>query len=204
MHVGNDTTSNARAEFDKTNQYGSYSDKADSESKNSTDSAKDSSQNNQDGTASDLQDSDTVLSIPFTDDSRKHTHDTKFYRYEVKQHKKMVRILTVIAYVICVSMAAIVLSLYYVFLWDPYATKYKGFSDNKCEKLLQEQNSDVRVLALDSPDIHRNKHQLQQEAELAKCVQEMNEVSNSAMGNISTNVPNPLVNGTYYHSKFFK
>ena len=40
-------------------------------------------------------------------------------RYEPKQNKKIVRLLTVIAYVISVSMAAIILSLYYVFLWDP-------------------------------------------------------------------------------------
>ncbi|KFM66769.1 hypothetical protein X975_16791, partial [Stegodyphus mimosarum] len=36
-----------------------------------------------------------------------------------KQHKKLVRLLTVIAYVFSVSLGAIVLSLYYVFLWDP-------------------------------------------------------------------------------------
>lgn len=36
-----------------------------------------------------------------------------------KQHKKLVRLLTVFAYVFSVSLGAIVLSLYYVFLWDP-------------------------------------------------------------------------------------
>nr|XP_042900538.1 uncharacterized protein LOC122269802 [Parasteatoda tepidariorum] len=36
-----------------------------------------------------------------------------------KQHKKLVRLLTVMAYVFSVSLGAIVLSLYYVFLWDP-------------------------------------------------------------------------------------
>lgn len=40
-------------------------------------------------------------------------------RFEPKQNKKIIRLLTVIAYVISVSMAAIILSLYYVFLWDP-------------------------------------------------------------------------------------
>lgn len=32
---------------------------------------------------------------------------------------KLIRLLTVIAYVCSVSMAAVMLSLYYVFLWDP-------------------------------------------------------------------------------------
>lgn len=38
--------------------------------------------------------------------------------YEPKHKKKLVRVLTVIAYVFCVSLAAIMLSLYYVFLWN--------------------------------------------------------------------------------------
>ncbi|CAL1275106.1 unnamed protein product [Larinioides sclopetarius] len=40
-----------------------------------------------------------------------------------KQHKKLVRLLTVMAYVFSVSLGAIVLSLYYVFLWDPQIEK---------------------------------------------------------------------------------
>ncbi|GIX73335.1 uncharacterized protein CDAR_190261 [Caerostris darwini] len=40
-----------------------------------------------------------------------------------KQHKKLVRLLTVMAYVFSVSLGAIVLSLYYVFLWDPHIPK---------------------------------------------------------------------------------
>ncbi|GBL69121.1 hypothetical protein AVEN_134188-1 [Araneus ventricosus] len=40
-----------------------------------------------------------------------------------KQHKKLVRLLTVMAYVFSVSLGAIVLSLYYVFLWDPQIQK---------------------------------------------------------------------------------
>ncbi|PBC26424.1 hypothetical protein APICC_01337 [Apis cerana cerana] len=39
--------------------------------------------------------------------------------YEPKHKQKLVRVLTVVAYVIFVSMAAILLSLYYTFLWDP-------------------------------------------------------------------------------------
>ncbi|XP_043498623.1 uncharacterized protein LOC122521939 isoform X1 [Polistes fuscatus] len=39
--------------------------------------------------------------------------------YEPKHKKKLIRVLTVIAYIIFVSMAAIILSLYYTFLWNP-------------------------------------------------------------------------------------
>ena len=39
--------------------------------------------------------------------------------YESKQNRKLVRFVTVIAYMFAVSLAAIVLSLYYFFLWDP-------------------------------------------------------------------------------------
>ena len=46
--------------------------------------------------------------------------DDKDKMYEPKQNKKaLFRIFTVAAYVLCVSLAAIMLSLYYVFFWDP-------------------------------------------------------------------------------------
>lgn len=38
--------------------------------------------------------------------------------YEPKHKKKLVRVLTVVAYVFFVSLAGIMLSLYYVFLWN--------------------------------------------------------------------------------------
>ncbi|KAL7633096.1 UNVERIFIED_CONTAM: hypothetical protein RMT77_016458 [Armadillidium vulgare] len=66
--------------------------------------------------------------------STHHHHRTKL---EKTQNKKIVRLLTVIAYVISVSMAAIILSLYYVFLWEPkikysdvVAAQRHGFADN--------------------------------------------------------------------------
>lgn len=39
--------------------------------------------------------------------------------YEPKHKQKLIRVLTVVAYVIFVSMAAILLSLYYAFVWNP-------------------------------------------------------------------------------------
>jgi len=39
--------------------------------------------------------------------------------YESKKIRKVVRVLTVLAYLLSVSLAAIILSVYYLFLWDP-------------------------------------------------------------------------------------
>lgn len=38
--------------------------------------------------------------------------------YEPKTKPKIIRVLTVLAYILSVSMAAILLSVYYVFVWD--------------------------------------------------------------------------------------
>ncbi|XP_043468675.1 uncharacterized protein LOC122502600 [Leptopilina heterotoma] len=46
-------------------------------------------------------------------------HESKESIYEPKHNKKLIRVLTVIAYLISVSLAAIILSLYYAFIWDP-------------------------------------------------------------------------------------
>ncbi|KAG8191827.1 hypothetical protein JTE90_022817 [Oedothorax gibbosus] len=40
-----------------------------------------------------------------------------------KEHTKLLKLLTVMAYVFSVSLGAIVLSLYYVFLWNPQINK---------------------------------------------------------------------------------
>lgn len=40
--------------------------------------------------------------------------------YDSRQNPKLVRFVTVIAYIFSVSLAAIVLSFYYLFLWDPH------------------------------------------------------------------------------------
>ncbi|PSN35522.1 hypothetical protein C0J52_23802 [Blattella germanica] len=45
--------------------------------------------------------------------------DSKDKMYEPKHTKKLVRVLTVVAYIFSVSLAAIMLSVYYVFLWNP-------------------------------------------------------------------------------------
>lgn len=55
--------------------------------------------------------------------------------YEPKDRQKLVRVLTVIAYVIFVSMAAILLSLYYTFIWDPKNLPKESNQMNRKEKL---------------------------------------------------------------------
>lgn len=44
--------------------------------------------------------------------------EAKDKMYEPKQNKKLVRVLTVIVYIFSVSLAAIILSLYYLFFWS--------------------------------------------------------------------------------------
>lgn len=39
--------------------------------------------------------------------------------YESKKNQRTVRVLTVLAYMLTVSLAALILSFYYVFLWRP-------------------------------------------------------------------------------------
>lgn len=50
--------------------------------------------------------------------------ESKDRLYEPKQNKKMVRVLTVVIYIFSVSLAAIMLSLYYVFFWKPKGSYY--------------------------------------------------------------------------------
>jgi len=53
--------------------------------------------------------------------------------YEPKHKQKLVRVLTVVAYVIFVSMAAILLSLYYTFIWNPTDQAARKMRPNKTE-----------------------------------------------------------------------
>lgn len=49
--------------------------------------------------------------------------------YQTKHNRKLIRFFTVIAYIFAVSLAAIVLSLYYFFLWDPYLQQNNSFGE---------------------------------------------------------------------------
>lgn len=58
-------------------------------------------------------------SAPAPNEVRLAGDERKDKLYEPKHKQKLVRVLTVVAYVIFVSMAAILLSLYYTFVWNP-------------------------------------------------------------------------------------
>lgn len=54
--------------------------------------------------------------------------------YEPKHNQKLFRVLTVIAYVFFVSLAAIILSLYYTYIWNPSANPYVRHQHLKSDK----------------------------------------------------------------------
>jgi len=62
---------------------------------------------------------DAAASVPLAAEVRLAGVENKEKMYEPKHNRKLVRVLTVVAYVFSVSLAAIMLSLYYVFLWKP-------------------------------------------------------------------------------------
>lgn len=53
--------------------------------------------------------------------------------YQPQGNRKVIRILTVTVYVLCVSLAAIMLSLYYIFIWDPTIRPFVS-KGNNCGK----------------------------------------------------------------------
>lgn len=50
--------------------------------------------------------------------------------YQPQANRKVIRILTVAVYVFCVSLAAIMLSLYYIFIWDPTIRPFAAKNSN--------------------------------------------------------------------------
>ncbi|GFS68668.1 uncharacterized protein NPIL_584131 [Nephila pilipes] len=74
------------------------------------------------------------------------TSRSKIYE-EKKQNKKLVRLLTVLAYVFSVSLAAIVLSLYYVFLWNPNMQRNNSSDNMLASQILQQQQMQTSLAA---------------------------------------------------------
>lgn len=93
--------------------------------------------------------------------------DTKEKMYEPKQRKKLVRVLTVVSYLFFVSLAAAMLSLYYVFLWNP-SSKARHPTDEQLR--LQEQSAlrevqriqELRRQLQHRPPLELRQQQLQQ------------------------------------------
>ncbi|XP_061397725.1 uncharacterized protein LOC133333424 [Musca vetustissima] len=65
--------------------------------------------------------------------------------YQPQGNRKVIRILTVAVYVLCVSLAAIMLSLYYIFIWDPTIRPFvtKG---NNCDKIVIPEKIAIRLI----------------------------------------------------------
>uniref|UniRef100_T1J955 InaF motif containing 2 n=1 Tax=Strigamia maritima TaxID=126957 RepID=T1J955_STRMM len=76
--------------------------------------------------------------------------DHKAKIYEPKQNKKLIRLLTVMGYIFSVSLVAIMLSLYYVFLWDPNL-KSAAHRSTKAPLILATPASDANSLPINSP-----------------------------------------------------
>ncbi|XP_068619238.1 uncharacterized protein inaF-D isoform X1 [Battus philenor] len=72
--------------------------------------------------------------------------------YERKRDNKSVRVLTVIIYVFCVSLAAIMLSLYYVFFWEPKDAQY---AQRKVSHTVTQQTSTTPMPTCLMPDTGR-------------------------------------------------
>lgn len=71
--------------------------------------------------------------LPAPNEVRFAGDERKDKLYEPKHKQKLVRVLTVVAYVIFVSMAAILLSLYYTFVWNPTDQAARKMVVNKTE-----------------------------------------------------------------------
>eukprot|EP00094_Tigriopus_californicus_P001755 TCALIF_01697-PA protein Name:"Protein of unknown function" AED:0.05 eAED:0.05 QI:46/1/0.5/1/1/1/2/218/221 len=81
--------------------------------------------------------------------------------YAAKPNKKVARVITVIGYIFCVSMIAILLSLYYLFLWNPYikahrAAQAKAGKTNlsKVTATFSSDDQSPRAMALRSEDFY--------------------------------------------------
>ncbi|KAG4080025.1 hypothetical protein HA402_006337 [Bradysia odoriphaga] len=66
--------------------------------------------------------------------------------YERNHNQKALKVITVAAYILFVSMAAITLSFYYVFIWDPTTKTVPSRSSNNCDnKIVIPESMAVRL-----------------------------------------------------------
>ncbi|KAH8416352.1 hypothetical protein KR222_000188 [Zaprionus bogoriensis] len=67
--------------------------------------------------------------------------------YQPQQsNRKVIRILTVAVYVLCVSLAAIMLSLYYIFIWDPTIRPFVTKASQCADKIVIPEKIAIRLL----------------------------------------------------------
>ena len=96
-----------------------------------------------------------------TNDKMKNVNEEKFGEPGSKvskktgyRHRKWVRLATVLAYILAVSMAAIVLAIYYIFVWDPNSGRAN--SPSRKEHIMQ--NTTSQTFFSSSNDSTFNEH----------------------------------------------
>ncbi|PAV76249.1 hypothetical protein WR25_02168 [Diploscapter pachys] len=94
-------------------------------------------------------------------------------KFTQRENKKWIRLLTVLGYVVCVSLPAIALSIYYVYIWDPdYISKFpRGVNINntipvhrspilntndRVERELKDGSHEMNLTEIENPASHEN------------------------------------------------
>nr|XP_027199212.1 uncharacterized protein LOC113793385 [Dermatophagoides pteronyssinus] len=84
--------------------------------------------------------SSTTINLSKFDSSYHSSFQCRIYDKSNARTSKLFRILTVLAYIIAVSMAAILLSLYYTFIWNPYHHHHHHHGNGKEVTLIDKQH----------------------------------------------------------------
>ncbi|XP_057651516.1 uncharacterized protein LOC130891041 isoform X1 [Diorhabda carinulata] len=82
--------------------------------------------------------------VDVSQDSSDSTKNSKDAFFDPKPKPKMIRVLTVLAYVLSVSMAAIFLSIYYIFMW--HGEPHLGAHKNIPNSYIGSQNESLKVI----------------------------------------------------------
>ncbi|XP_053678841.1 uncharacterized protein LOC128729209 [Anopheles nili] len=110
--------------------------------------------------------------------------DSKDRLYEAKQNQKAIRILTVAAYVLCVSLVAIMLSLYYIFFWDP-STNPAQQKTQTIDTLIIPENLAIRLANRSEVPANRFFHSFYQHLLQDRLVKVRKEVHIAESGNLT-------------------
>ncbi|XP_018568533.1 uncharacterized protein LOC108908864 isoform X1 [Anoplophora glabripennis] len=99
--------------------------------------------------------------------------NSKDAMFEPKPKPKMIRVLTVLAYVLSVSMAAILLSIYYIFMWD--GKPHIGARRSEDVKTMEPHNFSDRIMVPIFSNYTRNPNNVTQNVALTVSVRMVNE-----------------------------
>ncbi|XP_056634819.1 uncharacterized protein LOC130443937 isoform X3 [Diorhabda sublineata] len=82
--------------------------------------------------------------VDVSQDSSDSTKNSKDAFFDPKPKPKMIRVLTVLVYVLSVSMAAIFLSIYYIFMW--HGEPHLGAHKNIPNSYIRSQNESLKII----------------------------------------------------------